>query len=280
MTHILKDIAVFFDSGEEGVRILELAATLASAQDALLIGLYASTPEKALPEDTFVRGEALSELLQERESDAAKRLAEAETVLNRIARQYDIEVEFRTVSYAENRRDLFSHSLYYDLIIVSEALVDLPLTWSSTDALRKTGVPILLIPKGWEKSTVGRHIVLGWNGSRQARRAVADAMPLLIAAQSVDLLIVDPERSVTSSDEPPGIDMAAYLAHHDVEVRLVCIASEGHSVADTILEQAHLRGADLIVVGIYSHSRLKEAIFGGVTHSLFHDVDLPLLISY
>lgn len=280
MSQSLQDIAVFFNEGDDGLRVLDLAAHLASRQQALLIGICVAGGEQGHHRDAFARGEALSEVIQRREAANAVRLLHAGKALQNAAKHYDIKAEFRIVPYTESREDVSLHSLYCDLLVVSESLPGLPFLWSGMDILEKTGVPILLIPSSWQGNDPGRRILVGWNGSRQARRAIADAMPLLTAADAVDLLIVDAEQHAPLRDEEPGADMAAYLARHGVKVELLRVQSNDRAAADVILQQAENRGADMIVIGAYSKSRLREAFLGGVTRSLLAELRIPLLISH
>src|SRR5690606_21192112 len=153
-------------------------------------------------------------------------------------------------------------------------------SWSAEAVLKKTGVPLLLVPHDSQPNTIGRHILLGWNGRRQARRAIADAMPLLVAADQVDLLIVDPEQPAQRTSEEPGMEMAAYLARRGVKVELIRVLSEGRSIAETILHQAGHSEADLVVIGAYGRSKLSETLFGGVTRRLVDSIKQPLFMSH
>ena len=127
---------------------------------------------------------------------------------------------------------------------------------------------------------MGEKITVAWNSTRQARRAIADALPLLILAQSVNLLIVDADRRPELHGGEPGADMAAHLARHGVSVTLECAPSNGRSVADTILAHAIDNSSDLIVLGVSSRARFVEVVLGGVTRTLLAEVTIPLFISH
>src|ERR1700686_3500659 len=101
--------------------------------------------------------------------------------------------------------------------------------------------------------------------SREARRAVADALPFLVAAQSVTLLVVDSNKRADRHGEEPGADIALYLARHGAHVEVEQASSHGSPVADILLSFAADHGMDLIVIGAYSHARSVEVVFGGVT---------------
>jgi nucleotide-binding universal stress UspA family protein len=144
--------------------------------------------------------------------------------------------------------------------------------------LLDTGVPFLLLP-GPQIDSVAEHVVVAWNVSREARRAVADALPLLISAESVTILVVDPQKNPRYGEEP-GSDVARYLVRHGAKVSVERVQSHGEPVAKIILAYADRHDTDLIVVGAYSHNRTTEMIFGGVTRSLLRDAAIPLLIAH
>jgi nucleotide-binding universal stress UspA family protein len=145
--------------------------------------------------------------------------------------------------------------------------------------LLSNGAPILVIPSGWKSESIGNKILIGWNASREARRAVADALPFLVAASSVTLLVVDSEERADRHGEEPGADIALYLARHGARVEVEQVSSQGSRIADIILSFAKDHGMDLIVIGAYSHARSVEMMFGGVTRTLLKLSPVPLLMS-
>ena len=209
-----------------------------------------------------------------------EQLAQAGKFLAKTAARHDINTEFRIVPYSQSGGESALHALYCDLLVVGNPAVGAPLTWSAMQVLDRTGIPLLIVPNGWRGDAVGRHIILAWNASRQARRALADALPLMAAADAVDLLIVDPESDEARHGEEPGADIACYLAHHQVPVEVHCIASQGAPVAEVLLRETAARGGDLLVFGAYSRARISEAVFGGVTRTLLDSEQVPLFISH
>jgi nucleotide-binding universal stress UspA family protein len=120
---------------------------------------------------------------------------------------------------------------------------------------------------------------LAENASREARRAIADAMPLLSAAHSVSVLVVDPAKRAREHGEEPGADIALYLARHGAHVDVEQAISDGSPIGEIILRRAVDRGADLLVIGAYSHARWGEIIFGGVTRTLLTQIPVSVLVS-
>lgn len=281
MSHMLKDVAVFFDDSEEGRHILELAAKLASEQQSRLIGITTTVSADSLPADGFARGDAIGEVIRRHQLIGAPQLVRRGEILQKVAAQYDLDTEFRVIPRVESGVEMALNSLYCDLLVVSHPdAPGAPFAWSSADALTLTGVPILMIPRAWKGPAVARRVTVAWNASRQARRALADALPILIAAELVVLLIVDPQRKTDWHGEEPGADMAAYLARHGVRVELRRIESQGQPAGEAIVAHALGENSDLIVFGAYSRPRISEAILGGVTRALLEEVPLPLFVSH
>ena len=157
---------------------------------------------------------------------------------------------------------------------------ELPGYYSSPERLLlASGAPIFVVPNDWKPEPIGNRILVGWNTSCEARRAVADALPFLVAAQSVTLLVVDPKKRADRHGEEPGAETALYLAHHGARVDVAQVSSNGRLVADIILSYAADHGMDLIVIGAYSHARSVEMVFGGVTRTLLMQARIPVLMS-
>jgi nucleotide-binding universal stress UspA family protein len=122
------------------------------------------------------------------------------------------------------------------------------------------------------------HVMVCWDGSRAATRAIGDAMPVLEKAKQVDLVIVAAKEPKTN--EISGADMGQHLARHDIKVDVKRITSPDIDAASTILSYAADASTDLIVMGGYGHSRLREFVLGGVTHSLLQSMTVPVLMSH
>jgi nucleotide-binding universal stress UspA family protein len=161
-----------------------------------------------------------------------------------IARRFDLSV----VAQPEPERPPL------DRLIVEAALFD-------------TGRPVLVVPYIRRAGLKLDHVMLCWDGSRGAARAAADAMPFIRRGRLVEVVTVASEPA--KSDEIPGADMAHHLARHGAKVELERITTAETDVASTILSHAADVSADLLVMGGYGHSRLRELILGGVTRAAF-----------
>lgn len=277
-----KNISVFLDDTPQGEKVADHAAALAQRFQAHLIGIHNidGIPGE-LPTDSFVRGEQAMDDVIARYRAAEK--AQATAVACRFAtlsRKYDIRAEFRVIRWGHGEEEALINSLHCDLVVLGHPKSHgLPESWSAERLLIASGVPILFIPDDWSGKTVGSKVLVAWNGSREARRAIADALPALCAAQSVCVLVIDPARTPEKYGENPGADIAVHLTRHGVRVDVHQMESNGAPIVDIIRYRAVVQGADLIVIGAYSHARSAEMIFGGVTRSLLAYMPIPTLVS-
>jgi nucleotide-binding universal stress UspA family protein len=149
-----------------------------------------------------------------------------------------------------------------------------------SSVLFESGRPVLVIPPHHPVELPFRHVVVAWKPSREATRALHDALTLLARATSIDVVTVDPEVSDRQHGEDPGVDIATHLARHDLQVNVVNLPRSGQTVATTLLRHAAATEAQLLVAGGYGHSRLREWVLGGSTRELLQATHLPILFSH
>src|SRR5581483_1530524 len=144
--------------------------------------------------------------------------------------------------------------------------------------LFEAGRPVILVPYIHKGSLKLDRTMVCWDGSRPAARAIGDAMPLLSKSRMVEIVTVEKEHG--EEEQLEGIDMGQHLARHNLKVDVHRIPGGSIDVADALLSHAADSGADFIVMGGYGHSRLREFILGGVTHSIFRSLTVPALLSH
>jgi nucleotide-binding universal stress UspA family protein len=137
--------------------------------------------------------------------------------------------------------------------------------------LNDAAAKVLLPPK---------RVFVAWNTHLHSARAVHQALPLLRQAQEVIIASFDPVMSEYMAGEDPGVDVARWLTHHGCSVTVQQYPSGGHEIGSCILARSKEVGADLIVMGSYSHSRTREALFGGTTHTLIEQTDYPVFLAH
>jgi nucleotide-binding universal stress UspA family protein len=142
------------------------------------------------------------------------------------------------------------------------------------------GRPVLVAPPGWKGKAVGKRIVVAWDASREATRALSEAQPLTDGAEQVTVLTVDAKPKMFGHGEQPGANIAAHLTRRGQQAEVRNVDGLGRAPALAILEEANKLGADLVVMGAYAHSRLRELVFGGATRDLLRASNLPLLMAH
>jgi len=142
-----------------------------------------------------------------------------------------------------------------------------------------SGRPIYLVPYIGRIEMVHRNAVLAWDGGKKSARAINDALPLLQGRGKVTLLMVNGKLSSIRKDQQPGEDMLRHLQSHGIDAKLENISAEGIKTDAAILNYLSDAGADLLVMGAYGHSRLREKAFGGVTHNMLQCMTTAVLMS-
>lgn len=176
------------------------------------------------------------------------------------------------------------HGRYSDLIVVTaptEDRLDAPIIDSFfSTLLLESGRPVLVVPPKFKATQSTRHVVVAWQPTREATRALHDAMPLLQAAESIDVLEVNPVGGEHGDGPMPGADIATHLARHGLKVRVVVHQRRSESVAGALSNHAERSGATLLVAGGYGHARFREWVLGGVTRELMRSASVPVLFSH
>jgi len=145
------------------------------------------------------------------------------------------------------------------------------------DLVLASGRPVLIVPHSFDFRSIGDHVIVAWNGSREGARAVADAMPILEESKKVTVLVINPDRSM---GDTPGSTLALHLARHGINAEAAHITSRDVEVADVLLNNVSDRGADMVVMGGYGTPRIRELVMGGMTRSVLKHMTVPVLMSH
>ena len=146
-------------------------------------------------------------------------------------------------------------------------------------ALFDASTPTLIVPDGVQPVAKPARIAIGWNESTEALNAVRAALPMLHTADTVHVAVIDPPAHGPNRSDPGGL-LAQYLARHDIRVEVDVLAKTLPQVSDVLLRHACDIEADLIVMGAYGHSRIREAMFGGATRDMLSSCTLPVLMAH
>lgn len=274
-----KTILVHLDAGKRVAERVAIASKLADTFDAHLTGLFALSapriPSYALAE----AGPLIVEAESRYRAEAAKI---AEAAFRTAAAQQGRSTEFRGIMRDALAATQLS-ARYADLLIVGQPEPEGNAGVTSDFAeelVLSAGRPVLVVPYAGHFPEIGRRVLVAWNTGREAARAVTDALPLLARASIVQVVAFDPRKGGADHGDIPGADIALLLARHGVKVSVAQQQSEEVDVGNQILSRAADMQSDLIVMGAYGHSRLRELVLGGVTRTLFDTMTVPVLMSH
>jgi nucleotide-binding universal stress UspA family protein len=276
---MIKDIVVNLSVGEGAGQAGDYAISVAAAFDAHLAGLaFRYDPIVPVSGAGYVPAEVIE--VQERDNAAATKSAIDRFIAASARAGVAAEPLTLSASFAGVGDQFGRVARRFDLSIVGQAE---PATSAVEEiiaeaALFESGRPVIVVPYIQKTPLKLDRVMLCWDGSRAATRAIADAMPLLKRAGRVEVVIVAHERG--KEDEIEGADMAEHLARHGLNVEVKRTVASNVDVADVILSHAADAGSDFIVMGGYGHSRLREFVLGGVTRSIFRTMTVPVLMSH
>lgn len=195
-----------------------------------------------------------------------------------------VKAEWRCnkVGYDDVVSDIVGQSLCADLIVIGQEGRDAYGTNNelSSRIVIEAGRPVLIIPYAGNFETVGEHVVVAWNGSREAARAAFDAVPFMKNAKSVRIVAIDPQCREAYDSIALGDEMALCLSRHGIKAEVTVTRNAAVPVGDALLNRLADDDCDLLVMGCYGHSRLREALFGGATESLLARMTAPVLMCH
>jgi nucleotide-binding universal stress UspA family protein len=276
-----KEILVYVDTAKSCPERLGLAVRLALVHGAHLIGLHVRSPV-VMP--TFIFSELGSQLTELQSQFAAESAAEAKDLFDAAVAGFGLSVEWRDV--VGDVIDVVPlHGRYADLTIVGQASLD-----DDDDTLAERGLvdhlvleagrPVLVVPAVGHYPTLGDKVLMAWNSSRESTRAAADALPILALARQVNVLAINPHGGQAGHGDVPGADICLHLARHGVKAVCESIAADDMEVGSMLLSRAADDDADLLVMGAYGRSRLRELVLGGATRHILAHMTLPVFLSH
>ena len=258
---------------------ITLAAALALREEGHLVGAATTgMPRSMLAGRAYAgSGVVVADYLRR----AQERVREALEQFTAIADRLGVPSHEARSSNDDEYAGLCMQARYADLIVLGQAapsdnedslLPDLP-----DYILLNCGRPVLLVPRSGRFPTVGKRVLVAWNGSVEAAKAVTAALPLLRGAEQVSIAVLG--NRADALGESPGSDIALYLARHGVKVE-VLRRPEPVDPGQAILSLAADFGVDLLVMGAYGHSRFREMMLGGATRTVLATATLPVLMAH
>src|SRR5256714_5507900 len=276
---MIKDLIVNVTTGDgpdvAGPYAISIAETFGAH-----VGAVAFAYEPVIP--PTVMGGIPASLIESQRAENDKAASDALGKFDAAAKRAGVSFESRMVSASlAGASDRFgAMARRFDLSVIAQTEPDkiAPEELIVEGALFGSGRPVVVVPYIHKTGVKLDRVMVCWDASRAAARAVADAMPFLERAKAIDVVIVASERP--KSDEIPGADIAQHLARHGLNVELKRIVATDTDVPNTLLSHAADSAADFLVMGGYGHSRLREFILGGVTRGILASLTVPALMSH
>ncbi|MDN5869655.1 MAG: universal stress protein [Nitrococcus sp.] len=279
----LQDILVFVDESEQ---CLGLAIELAKRSDAHLIGLAVTSPVQVPEFSTFSMDFYPQDLIKHQWEAAQERGKRLRKDFEERTAGDGVSSEWRGVeplTPAAVLEAVALHARYADVVMIGQPDPDHPEMGLASDfpgqVAVTSGRPVLAVPQAAHLQPIGRRVLVAWNASREATRAVHDALPLLRSAQEVRVLGLT-DKGGGQAGESPDAGIIAHLTRHGVPAHAEQGVLENHRVGDAILSSAADFGADLLVMGIYGHARMREVILGGASRRILLGMTLPVLVAH
>lgn len=274
---MLKNILIHLDASKQCATRLEAAIALATKHSAHLTGLYVVTHPEIPP---FIQAGISAEIIDDQINSAIEEGKKVLEDFEKTVSAAGLELESRLVEGTVVDA-LTDHGRYFDLLVVGQydpedeglfAIDEMP-----DRLIMSAGRPVLVVPYAGHFTTVGEHVILSWDASRQATRAVNDGMNILEAADKVDVLSINPKNN--GLGDAPGADICLHMARHGVNATAQHISTTDMNAADMLLSRAADSSADLIVMGAYGHARWREIALGGFTRHMLEHMTVPVLMS-
>ncbi|TGQ31841.1 MULTISPECIES: universal stress protein [unclassified Mesorhizobium] len=273
-----KTIVAILQNEHDAERVLDCAIPLADRFESHIIGIHA----EALPVPyTSATGFPDTEFLQVSADMNRERADKMQAVFLRRIEDSGLSFEWRSLESFSGDSALtgISSVRAADLIIAAQRESGGDPSADVDTLVYDAGRPVLVVPHSGPLVTSFKRVVLAWNGSKEAARAAFDALPFIIEAEKTDILVIDPPDTLDETPESSGAEIAAALSRHGATVSVSVQRSGGLSVDDIIQTRIAETGADLLVLGAYSHSWLRQLLFGGVTRTVLRTASVAAFLS-
>jgi nucleotide-binding universal stress UspA family protein len=276
---MIKDLIVNVTVGESRDVAGPYAISIAESFEAH-VGAVAFSYEPVIP--PTVMGGIPASFIESQRADSEKAATGALARFDAAAKRARVSFDSRIVGASlSGAADTFgAMARRFDLSVIAQAEPGkiAPEELIAEGALFGSGRPVVVVPYIQKTGVKLDRVMVAWDASRNAARAIADAMPFLAKAGAIDVVIVASERP--KSDEVAGADIGHHLARHGLKVEVKRIVATETDVANTILSHAADSSADFIVMGGYGHSRLREFVLGGATRGILSSMTVPVLMSH
>ena len=268
----IKDIIVYVDNDKDCDTRLETASGLCKAFEAQLTGLYLL---QKISVPAYAGAYMPVEVFEANDEETIKLRNKAEAVFNSKSESVNIISHFNAVE-GDVSTALNQFSRYADLLIVPQRKsdrFDFNPYYQLSDVLLGAACPVLLLPDNSSSELPPETALLAWDGKRECARALTVAMPMLSKVKKIDVV------SINTEDEGAR-EIAQHIARHGIEAKVHLVKDCQLEIGSILLDQAASLDSQMIIMGAYGHSRIRELMLGGTTRYILEHVTLPVLLSH
>lgn len=276
-----KTILVHLHDNTRRDSMMSAAIGIARSFDAHLVGLAVQPPIVVVPGMDSGPAVVIEDHRVAYRTDIARLKAAFETAMQ--GQTFGYEWREADAAYNDVATQILDQGRCADLIVASQK----DPKWHFSEYLEapdrlvlESGRPVLLLPNTGEVYAFGKRIVVAWNGRRESARTVFDALPLLKKASEVIVVWINPQEDGEAAGDLPGVDICTALARHGVQCEATQNIPPSVNVGATLLSTVKNNAADMLVMGCYGHSRLREFVLGGATRHVLSRMTLPVLMSH
>lgn len=277
-----RTIVVYFTSSSRSDALIESAVGVARKFDAHLTGLY------VVPSvEVYVAAEVpvTADIMDLQRRHFVEEAAVIQSAFESATDGETFSAEWRLADATGSTvpATVMEHARCADMVIVSQdqGLEEYGARHKvAEEVMFASGRPVLFIPTAGSYPVIGDHVTVAWNDSRESARACFDALPFLQSARDVGILCVNAKDTSMADASLPGSELATALARHDVRCEISQSVADEISVGDEILSRIADRGSDMLVIGGFGHSRVRELVFGGVTRQILAHMTEPVLMTH
>lgn len=279
-----KTVLVHVDNDKHASERVEFAAKIAISEDAHLIGAAPSGVSRYIYQSKFIyEGGAVATHVDSHLDELRKHARDALAAFEATVKKMGVHsYEARQVD-DEAGGGISLQARYSDLVVIGQTDLEEPSPTTLPDfpefVIMNSGRPVLIMPYAGSHETVAKRVLIAWDASTSATRAVTAAIPLMKRAENVDVVVFNPDSRGDAHGEQPGADIGLYLARHGIKVNVVRQKTK-IDVGNALLSIAADLGSDMLVMGGYGHSRFREILLGGVTRTVLESMTVPVLMAH
>ena len=271
----IKNILIHTDSSVASDHRIKVAIQLAQQHQAEISSVYV-VPDYFIP--TYYEAQISAEIMEQSTKLALEKAQKAEDRHQQIAEKAGMSMN-SIIDQGNLISKVGYYARYTDLLVLGQSNSDDPDNLSEAladNVALEGGTPCLVVPYTEPDMAIGQRVLVAWNASRESARALRDSLPILQRAEKVNLLSIGSK----SDDDEQDISITNYLGQHGVEAEIHYDPAKTAHPGEAIVDYANAINVDLIVMGAYGHSRLRELVLGGSTRFLLHNMPVPIFISH